>query len=162
MNNQKIGTYDRSELSGVTITAGNTVNAGSFSIPHAGIWLVRVQHRIQHNNSAAVIWMGLFTSSSGGSGRLTNDKNHWIHEHPTGEDGTGSATTAGHDAHGEWLVNAGTDQSYALTLYVHIAETQSRSFSTLYTTNDSNGVPNVDVVCIKGTTDTGISTITTV
>ncbi len=155
MNNCKIGTYDRRELTGASVGTGGATQVGSLQLANAGIWLVRVNHRSQFNNSSNFLHMGLYTSSTNGSGRLTNDSNIWLQEHPT-TNGTG-----GVDTHGEWLVNAGTDQSYTLTLYVHIYA-YSRTMSTFYTTNDSNGVPDVTALCIKGTTSTGISTIDTV
>ena len=149
-NGATIGTYGRAVLSGVTVPNNNSMTqVGSFSIPHQGLWDIQMNHRYHYANAGNFIGANIGTASDG-TGNLGD--NRWIQETL----GRGNTDSIAFQCN--WILNMGTDQSYAKTIYLFFRGF-NRTQATSYTTNDSNGRPYVTFHCIGGTQSTGISEV---
>jgi hypothetical protein len=149
-NGATLGTYGRTNLSGATVSNNASwTGVGSISIPHTGLWDIQMNHRYHYANAGNFVKANIGTASDG-TGNLGDAR--WLQET------LGGGNTDSMSFQVNWILNMGTDQSYAKTIYLFIMA-YNRTQATSYTTSDSNGVPHCTFHCFGGTQSTGITEV---
>tara|TARA_R100001510_G_scaffold15976_1_gene13381 strand:- start:403 stop:1002 length:600 start_codon:yes stop_codon:yes gene_type:complete len=132
-------------VSAALTTSSGWQQSGSISIPESGIWHVECFYRIRWGGNTYYIKSALGTSSSNGSGLITEHR--MILERIT----TNTFGNYGMPAY--WFIDCPLGATYPLTLYSQI-HYQSADFYN-GNNNDSNGVPYIKAMKMYESTTSG-------
>ncbi len=131
-------------------TGAHHLVGGFFTIPSAGIWHIDAGFRMGWRDNTGFCYASIAHSNSSGD-RFTDAK--FLTERIATE-----STDANHIAPCHWIIECGSGMTFPHRMYFFVYE-PDRSYTTLFTQDDANGVATVQCIKLRPTTSTDSSPV---